>query len=96
MLIQSHTGIVHIFPAIPESWKDVAFHTLRTEGAFLVSAKMENGNVTEVRIHAEKGGIIKMINPFPDGQFETDNTNVKMEGDLIIVEMEPGEEMLLL
>ncbi len=38
MLIQSHTGVIHIFPAIPSSWKDVSFHSLRTSGAFLVSA----------------------------------------------------------
>ena len=38
MLLQSHTGIVRIFPAIPASWEDVSFSTLRTEGAFLVSA----------------------------------------------------------
>ena len=46
MLIQSHTGVIRIFPAIPEEWKDARFTTLRTEGAFLVSAKMENGEIT--------------------------------------------------
>ena len=47
MLIQSHTGVIRIFPAIPGEWKDVRFTTLRTEGAFLVSAKMEKGEITE-------------------------------------------------
>lgn len=64
MLIQSHTGTILLFPAIPEDWKDVSFSTLRTEGAFLVSAKMENGAVAEVIILSEKGGELKMINPF--------------------------------
>jgi alpha-L-fucosidase 2 len=30
MLIQSHTGVVKLFPAIPSDWKDVSFNTLRT------------------------------------------------------------------
>ena len=64
MLIQSHTGIIRIFPAIPEEWNDARFTTLRTEGAFLVSAKKERGNVTEVDILSEKGGELKIYNPF--------------------------------
>jgi alpha-L-fucosidase 2 len=64
MLLQSHTGIVHIFPAIPKSWKNLSFRTLRTEGAFLVSAKMEDGACTQVEITAEKGGILRLADPF--------------------------------
>jgi hypothetical protein len=45
MLIQSHTGTVEVFPAIPERWKDVVFHNLRAEGAFLISAERKGGEV---------------------------------------------------
>jgi alpha-L-fucosidase 2 len=69
MLIQSHTGTVVLFPAIPKDWKDVNFSKLRAEGAFLVSAKMENGVVTEVIILSEKGGELKLLNPFRNGKF---------------------------
>ena len=41
MLIQSHTGIVHLFPAIPNDWKNVSFNQLRTEGAFLISSTIK-------------------------------------------------------
>ena len=70
MLIQSHTGIIHIFPAIPKSWKDVAFQTLRTEGAFLVSAKQRAGKVTRVEITSEKGGVCKLKNPFGTDKYQ--------------------------
>jgi hypothetical protein len=33
MLIQSHTGIIRVFPAIPDDWTDCSFHNLRAEGA---------------------------------------------------------------
>ena len=76
MLIQSHTGIIHIFPALPNDWKDVRFHQLRTEGAFLVSATMESGSLINVNIKSEKGGVLKIKNSFQKGEF---NSSVKYE-----------------
>jgi alpha-L-fucosidase 2 len=68
MLIQSHTGIIRVFPAIPSSWKDVSFHTLRAEGAFLVSAVRKGGIVVRVEIEAGETGICRMANPEDPGK----------------------------
>jgi alpha-L-fucosidase 2 len=46
MLLQSWDGTIRVFPGSPGKWKDVAFHHLRTRGAFLVSAR-KKGGVTE-------------------------------------------------
>ena len=67
MLLQSHTGIVHLFPAIPESWKNVSFKTPRTEGAFLISATREEGVCTRVEVTAEKDGKLRLADPFHVG-----------------------------
>lgn len=72
MLIQSHTGVIKLFPAIPADWKDVSFDNLRTYGAFLISAKMKNSTVSEVEIIAEKGGELVLENPFTGQEFKTD------------------------
>src|SRR5688572_21282779 len=64
MLLQSHKGFIEIFPALPAAWNDVSFKTLRAEGAFLVSAKKENAVVTEVKIKAEDGGVLRFKFPF--------------------------------
>jgi hypothetical protein len=64
MLLQSYQGYVQIFPAVPASWKNVSFDKLRTEGAFIVSAKKENGQVKTVTIKAEKDGTLLLQNPF--------------------------------
>lgn len=63
MLLQSHAGVIRIFPAIPESWKDVSFENLRAMGAFLVSATRKEGVVTSLRIYSEKGGTLRVISP---------------------------------
>jgi alpha-L-fucosidase 2 len=68
MLIQSHTGIIRVFPAIPMSWMDVSFKDLRTEGAFLVSATRINGKVSRIEIHAEKDGVCRLSDPEHNGK----------------------------
>jgi alpha-L-fucosidase 2 len=64
MLLQSHKGYIEIFPAIPGAWKNISFKTLRTEGAFLVSAKKENGVVTNITIKSGAGGELALKLPF--------------------------------
>ena len=63
MLLQSHTGVLRVFPALPDDWKDVSFSGLRAMGAFVVSATMEQGKVKVVRIFAEKGGRLAILLP---------------------------------
>ena len=64
ILLQSHKGFIEVFPAIPKEWKNVSFKTLRTEGAFLISAKKENGVAMELKIRSEVGGILRIKLPF--------------------------------
>ncbi|MBL7829226.1 MAG: hypothetical protein JNJ57_21505 [Saprospiraceae bacterium] len=71
MLLQSHNGIVRVFPAIPADWKQVSFQNLRAEGAFLVSAEL--GKV--VTVTAEHTGYLNLL--LPEGtwiQTETGQT----------------------
>jgi len=57
MLLQSHTGVIHVFPAIPDAWRDVSFKRLRAVGAFLVSAERRNGETAFVIIESETGAV---------------------------------------
>ena len=95
MLIQSHTGIVRIFPAIPGNWEIIEFNKLRIEGAFLVSAKMKNRRVSMIEIESLKGGIMKLKNPFIDDNFSIDGSTYIMRNNLIILETDPGDKILL-
>ena len=94
MLIQSHTGIVRIFPAIPEEWKNVSFTSLRTEGAFLISAKMEKGEVSFVEISSEKGGEIKLFNPFGPLTFKC-SAKYKLNDNILVIQTESGQRITL-
>jgi len=93
MLLQSHTGVVKIFPAIPNDWKDAKFDKLRAQGAFLISAKKEGGMVTEVIVFSEKGGRLVLENPF-DGKFKTDKQYV-IDGENLLFNLNSGETIKL-
>lgn len=95
MLIQSHTEVIKLFPAIPEEWKDAKFEKLRTRGAFLVSARMENGFVKEVEVIAEKGGQLILENPFKNQDFKSGKEYL-LDGKNLILEMQPNERVKLI
>jgi hypothetical protein len=64
MLLQSWNGIIRIFPAVPEKWKNIAFNDFRAQGAFLVSAKFENNTISNVLVRSEKGKTCIIKNPW--------------------------------
>lgn len=67
MLLQERNGHLFLFPALPSSWNHAAFRDLRVPGAFLVSAAMAAGDVTHVRIRAERSGSITVHKPWKQG-----------------------------
>lgn len=62
-LMQSYDGVIRLFPNW-EAKSDVSFRTLRARGAFLVSADLKNGQVECVKIHSERGGVCRLLNPW--------------------------------
>ena len=81
MLLQSHTGVIKVFPALPTSWKEVSFRNLRAVGAFLVSASYSNGKVVSITVTSEKGGRMRLDNPFT--------------GEITEKMMKPGETVIV-
>ncbi len=105
MLIQSwsdpakdESGPIRIFPAIPTAWKDVEFHDLRAEGAFLVSAKRSAGKTEWVCIKSLAGEPCR-VRPGVNGE-------IRIKGDrehklrsvspgVYEIDLKKGEEVLL-
>lgn len=93
MLIQSHSGFVNIFPAVPESWNDISFKKLRTYGGFLVSADCKNRQVKSVTVYSEQGGLFRLEYPFGLMDFKIKGGKLKSVSDrwMIEVEMHKGQ-----
>ncbi|MBS1577294.1 MAG: glycoside hydrolase N-terminal domain-containing protein [Bacteroidetes bacterium] len=96
LLLQSRNGYIEVFPAVPADWKNVSFKNLRSEGAFIISAKKENGIPSEIKITAEKGGILKIKHPFKTWIVEgIPSTQVKKEvSGILSVHMKKGQTIV--
>jgi hypothetical protein len=97
MLIQSYAGSIEVFPAVPADWKEVSFTNLRSEGAFLVSAKRAGGLVDELTVEAEKGGVARIKWPFKTYFVKSQKgvTLKKTAGDLVDLTMQKGGKITL-
>lgn len=63
LLLRTRNGVIEIFPAVPDSWKNIRFNSLRAEGAFLVDAEKKDGEIIKVKIRSEKNNVLKLKLP---------------------------------
>jgi alpha-L-fucosidase 2 len=55
MVIQSHGGVVKVFPAVSSIWADASVEGLRAQGAFVLDASRRDGRTEWIRIRSEAG-----------------------------------------
>ena len=74
MLLQSHNGLIRIFPAVPQAWNDISFTDLRTQEKSVELAD-QNYNVTSNRYKNDLALLTDML----------DASNMKLSADLNLV-----------
>jgi alpha-L-fucosidase 2 len=84
MLLQSHGGVLRVFPAVPDTWKLLSFKDLRAEGAFLVSAEFGKS----VEVFAEQGGELRV--ELPAGNWVFQGKNAVKTGKIWRIKMKKG------
>jgi alpha-L-fucosidase 2 len=73
MLLQSWDNTIRIFPAVPDTWKDISFDKLRAEGAFLVSAIRKEGKTQFVSINSLAGKTCFVRTDIPTDSIQTES-----------------------
>jgi hypothetical protein len=95
MLLQSHNGILRLFPALPDD-RDAEFLDLRAEGPLLISSARVNGVVRFVRIKALNESSCKLLNPWQNESFIYSSSSGKMKSEKYLeLDFAPGEEIVL-
>ncbi len=101
MLLQSWGGRIRVLPASPKRWPDVVFHRLRTQGAFLVSAKRKAGVTQFVSVESLVGSpcVIQTDIPSPkiyiDGRVVTSGKVREIDEGLYEIKLSKGETAIL-
>ncbi|HUS86429.1 MAG TPA: glycoside hydrolase family 95 protein [Bacteroidales bacterium] len=62
MLMQSYEGVIHLLPALPESWKDGAFIGVCARGAFELKMSWRNSTITELELFSGAGEKCRLKN----------------------------------
>ena len=99
MLLQEHQGYIHLFPAIPDDWKEreVSFEKLRSYGGVLISAK-KKGNDVSATVYVDKPTTIRVKNVFHSEKVRvTGKTQVRILQDkqgFFEIELESGEAFI--
>ena len=63
MMLQSHEGILRIFPCWPKG-RPASFSNIRAYGAFLVNARTDGASVIDVSILSDRGAPCIVMNPW--------------------------------
>lgn len=59
-LLQSHTGIVHLLPALPPEWKNGRVQGLRARGGVCVDMAWTDGKLREAEVCAQRTGSVEI------------------------------------
>ncbi|MGH3384725.1 MAG: glycosyl hydrolase family 95 catalytic domain-containing protein [Nocardioidaceae bacterium] len=103
MVLQSWGDTIRIFPAIPAAWDDAVIHRLRTEGAFLVSARREGGRTVWVRVESLAGEPCRLSLPgLADGTVSVRPTSGSpspvawhRDGEVIVLDLAEGDDVVV-
>jgi hypothetical protein len=98
LLLKSYNGVIKIFPAIPDDWKDAAFYRYRAEGGFLVSAKYHKGTTEFVQMKSLAGEDFVLEAKMESVEFAylNDHTEIrKMDGNRYKIKMAKGDSLLI-
>lgn len=66
MFVQSHSGAVHLLPALPDVWREGSIEGIRCRGGFVIEKMAwKEGKLCEVTIRSTLGGILRLRTATP-------------------------------
>jgi alpha-L-fucosidase 2 len=81
LLIQSHTDVVRLLPALPAEWPTGSYHGLRARGGLSFDVTWQDGQITEALVRADHAGRFRIA--------------LGATAEPVEVELSPGETVRL-
>jgi len=78
MLLQSHDGMIHLLPALPDAWSEGSVTGLRARGGFEVNITWAKGELVSALIRSTQGGASRVRKP---------------DGKIVEIRLNPGESV---
>jgi hypothetical protein len=95
-LLQGYNGKLRFFPNWPKE-KDAEFRSLRTVGAFLVSAKYSAGQVKWIEVLSEAGQPLTIVSPWKSPVVcKSGAGRTVLNDEIFTVKTQPGELLLFM
>jgi len=60
MFLQSHAGVIHLLPALPDEWQTGSVTGLKARGGLELDIEWENGELVEAKVLSPKDGNIRI------------------------------------
>ncbi|MCT2281706.1 glycoside hydrolase N-terminal domain-containing protein [Micromonospora chalcea] len=97
MLLHSHTGELHLLPALPSAWPAGQVAGLRGRGGYTVALAWSNGQADEISVRADRDGTLRLRSRLFTGSFTlTDLTDgstpatTRPESDVVALTVRAG------
>ncbi|GAA0419663.1 hypothetical protein Acor_29480 [Acrocarpospora corrugata] len=96
MLVQSQHDVVHVFPALPSTWKNGSVTGLRARGDVTVDAAWKGGAPDTITIRPGKTGPIKVKSSIVTGHYRVsdaqgNSVTPQRDGDVLSWEAQAGQ-----
>ena len=95
MLLQSHTGVIHLLPALPKGWSEGSVRGLKARGDYTVDISWKGNHLAESSIRAGHDGTCRLraagFEISKNGQLQPMNTSAEIlevqvrQGDILTV-----------
>ncbi|WP_327040137.1 glycoside hydrolase family 95 protein [Micromonospora ureilytica] len=97
MLLQSHTGELHVLPALPPAWPSGRVTGLRGRGGHTVGITWASGVATEILVRPDRAGTVRLRSRILTGTVTVVDTSdgtaartTRIDSDLIDVTVQAG------